>query len=433
MRILFVSTNRSRAALLPMPLGLASIIAQMDESRHEIHALDLMFCDQPEAELIRALARFEPQIIALSIRNLDNQSRLNTEYYLPLEKKFVELCRENSRATLIIGGAAFTVSPVAVFEYLEPDFGVIGEGETVFPKLVDRIEQSSKYTDLPGLVWRDAGGVQHNPYGFVTNLDALKPPRRDLFDNQRYAKERGMANIVVKQGCPFECLYCDGPHVMGKHWRMKSPQTVAAELESIQKDIGVNLVYFTDAIFNHPVDHAKAICQAIIDRELSIYWVATLHPGFVDRSLLELMKKAGCVSASPGCDTCSEKMLQVMRKGFTKDELKSCLIMLEEMEISYILSLLFGAPGENRETVEESIRFLEERKPMMLDFCPGIRLMPHTPLFDIAVSKGVISADDPLMEPKFYISPDIKDWIEEYLTEICSTHEKWNVNWKNNP
>jgi radical SAM superfamily enzyme YgiQ (UPF0313 family) len=126
-------------------------------------------------------------------------------------------------------------------------------------------------------------------------------------------------------------------------------------------------------------------------------------------------------------------MLQVMRKGFTKDELNSCLMMLEEMEISYAPSLLFGAPGENRETVEESIRFLEERKPMMLDFCPGIRLMPHTLLFDIAVSEGVISADDPLMEPKFYISPDIEDWIEEYLTEICSTHEKWNVSWKNKP
>ncbi len=61
MRILFVSTNRSRAAILPMPLGLASIIAQMDESRHEINVLDLMFCDQPEAELNRTLARFKPR------------------------------------------------------------------------------------------------------------------------------------------------------------------------------------------------------------------------------------------------------------------------------------------------------------------------------------------------------------------------------------
>jgi radical SAM superfamily enzyme YgiQ (UPF0313 family) len=427
MRLLFVATNRSRAAMLPMPLGLASIIAQIDESRHKINALDLMFCDQPEAELNRTLAWFEPHIIALSIRNLDNQNCLNTQYYLPLEKKFIELCRKNSRATIIIGGPAFTVSPVAVFKYLEPDFGVVGEGETVFPQLVDRIDQGSDFTDLPGLVWRNAGGIQHNPHGFVADLDALKPPRRDLFDNHRYAKERSMANIVVKQGCSFGCLYCDGPHVMGKQWRMKSPQTVAAELESIQKDIGVKMVYFNDAIFNYPQEHAKSVCQAIIDRGLRIYWVATLHPGFVDKPLLNLMKKAGCVAVSPSCDACSENMLQVMRKGFTKDQLKSCLIMLEEMEISYTLWLLFGAPGENKETVQESIRFLEERKPMMLDFCAGIRLMPHTPLFDIAVSEGVISADDPLMEPRFYMSPAIEDWIEKYLTEICSAHEKWNV------
>jgi len=153
--------------------------------------------------------------------------------------------------------------------------------------------------------------------------------------------------------------------------------------------------------------------------------------GVLSIILLELMKKSGCVTASPSCDVCSEKMLQVLRKGFSKDELKACLIMLEEMEISYVLSLLFGAPGENRETVEESIRFLEARKPMMLDFCAGIRLMPHSPLFDLAVSEGAVSADDPLMEPRFYISPDIEDWIEEYLAEVCSTHEKWNATWKN--
>jgi radical SAM superfamily enzyme YgiQ (UPF0313 family) len=433
MRILFVSTNRSRAAMLPMPLGLASIIAQVDESRHRIDVLDLMFCDQPEAELKQAIKKFDPDLIALSIRNVDNQSRLDTEYYLPQDKAIVALCRANSRAAIVIGGAAFTVSPESVFEYLEPDFGVIGEGETVFPTLVDRIDQDSDYQDLPGLVWRDAGGVHHNPHGFVTDLDALKPPRRDLFDNRRYAAQRGMANIVVKQGCPFKCLYCDGPYVMGNRWRMKSPEAVAAELESIQKDLGVKLVYFTDAVFNHPLEHAKAVCQAIIDRGLSLYWVATLHPGFIDRSLLELMKRAGCVTVSASCDTGSEKMLRVYQKGFTKDEMKSCLTMLEEMELNYALSLLLGGPGENRATVEESIRFLEQRKPMMLDLCAGIRLMPHTPLLDIAVREGVIAADDPLMEPRFYLSPDIEDWIEDYIAEVSSTHAGWNVSWKNKP
>jgi hypothetical protein len=63
----------------------------------------------------------------------------------------------------------------------------------------------------------------------------------------------------------------------------------------------------------------------------------------------------------------------------------------------------------------------------MLDFCVGIRLMPGTDLVDIAVKEGVISAADPLMEPRFYLSPQVKDWVEEYLAEVCSRHPNWTL------
>jgi radical SAM superfamily enzyme YgiQ (UPF0313 family) len=99
--------------------------------------------------------------------------------------------------------------------------------------------------------------------------------------------------------------------------------------------------------------------------------------------------------------------------------------LLEEMGINYIISLLIGAPGEDRETVEESIEFLSRRSPMMVDLCVGIRLMPHTALFEIAVREGVISPDDPLMEPSFYISPLIEDWIEDYLKEVCRKNKSY--------
>ena len=111
MRILFVSTNRLRVVMPPMPLGLASVIAQIDDSRHELQVLDLMFEEQPEVALKTHLSTFEPDLIAISIRNIDNQSLLHTEYLLPQDKEFVERCRENSAATLVVGGPAFTVSP----------------------------------------------------------------------------------------------------------------------------------------------------------------------------------------------------------------------------------------------------------------------------------------------------------------------------------
>jgi len=127
-----------------------------------------------------------------------------------------------------------------------------------------------------------------------------------------------------------------------------------------------------------------------------------------------------------GSDSCSERMLKVLRKGFTKQQLGAAAEMLEEMQVSYILGLLIGAPGEDRQTVDESIEFLSRRSPLMVDFCLGIRLMPHTDLLEIAVREGVVSADDPLMEPKFYISPQIEAWIEDYLGEVCARHPNWN-------
>ncbi len=427
MRILFVSSNRLKRIMPPMPLGLASIIAQVDESRHELRVLDLMFCENPDEELKAALSDFAPDVVAISVRNLDNQSYLNTVYLLPKDKEVVDLCRENSGAVIVIGGPAFTVTPVAIFDYMQADFGIAGEGEAAFPALIERLDAKADPSDIPGLVWRGADGTRMNPMRHIENLDALRLPRRDLFDNQRYMTAGGFGNIVIKQGCVFRCLYCDARHTMGPRWRMKSPEHVVDELVTMQQDLGINVAFFTDAVFNHPLDHAKEVCRTIIRRGLNIFWLGTVHPGFADRELLELMRDSGCQAVSLASDTLSERMLEVLQKDITKEELRRTAEMLEEMGINYILSLLVGGPGETRESVEESVAFAAERTPFMLDYCVGIRLMPNTGLFDIAVKEGLISADDPLMEPKFYISPDVKDWVEDYLNEVCLQHPNWSI------
>jgi radical SAM superfamily enzyme YgiQ (UPF0313 family) len=426
-KLLFISSNRLKRVMPPMPLGLASVIAQIDESRHEIRVLDLMFKEEPEKEVAAALSDFQPDLIAISIRNIDNQCSLHPEYYLPEAKELIQLCRRQGNATIVIGGPAFTVSPAAAFEYLQPDFGIVGEGELAFRELVERLEAKLAWSDIPGLVWFEDEEVEVNPMRFIEDLDALKLPRRDLFDNELYASERGLANIVVKQGCTFNCLYCDSPHTLGAHWRMKSPERVADELEFMEKDLGIGFAYFSDPIFNFPVSHARDVCEAIKRRKLSIRWVASVHPAFADRELLTLMQASGCVMASLGCDSCSEKMLEVLRKDFTKKQLAAAMDLMEELDMNYILSLLIGGPGEDRETVGETIAFLEPRSPFFADFCAGIRLMPHTDLRDIAVREGIISPDDPLLEPRFYCSAAIKDWIEGYLREVCSRHSNWVV------
>ena len=426
MRLLFISVNRYNY-LPPMPLGLASIIGQLDESRHDIKALDLMFSEDPEADVKSALSDFHPHLIGVSIRIIDNQHLLNTKFFLPEAKKIIELCRFNSEALIVIGGTAFTACPIAIFDYLKPDFGIAGEGELVFCELLDRLERKDDCSDLPGLVWRADDGIRMNPHQFIDDLDSLKPPRRVLFDNQRYAEKGGEGNIVIKLGCAFHCLHCESPHIMGTHWRMKSPEKVADELESMEKDLGLKTIYFSDSLFNCPMDHAKEVCRSIIRRGLEINWSCLTSPAFADKELFELMGEAGCNMISLGCDTGAERMFKAMNKGYSKEIVIRAAQMLEELKLNYALWLLLGGPGEDKKTVQETVEFVNDRSPLIVGFAVGIRIMPNTRLVDIAVKEGVISADDPLMEPRFYISPDIKGWVADYLYEICADKPHWKA------
>ncbi len=421
-----MSTNRNRQ-WPPIPLGLASVVAQMDDSKHECRVLDLMFSEEPEQDLKSAVSGFSPDVIALSIRNIDNLNCLYPKYFLPESERLIRLCREVSKATIVVGGPAFTVNPKAVFAYLKPDFGIAGEGELAFPALIDRIEKRIDCSDIPGLVWGGLDGIRINPPKFVEDLDSLNIPRRDLFDNRRYTVEESYGNIVIKQGCPFRCLYCNSPHDSGRRWRKKSPEKIVEELRVMREENGIQHANFTDAIFNHPPDYAEKICRAIIGRGLKRGWGARLHPAFAKRSLLELMQEAGCVSVQLGSDSGSKKMLKRLRKDFSKKDLISTAEILEEIGLDYNLGFLIGGPGEERRTVDETIDFARQRKPAHADFTVGIRVMPNTGLYDIAVEEGVVTPDDPLMEPKFYISPPIKDWIKDYLEDICADRENWTV------
>jgi radical SAM superfamily enzyme YgiQ (UPF0313 family) len=425
MKILFVATNQLRSMMLPMPIGLASIAAQLDDSHHELEVLDLMFSEQPDADLAATLLGFAPDLVAFSVRNLDNQSYLRLEYYLPGAKELVALCRKHSEAIVVVGGAAFTVAPAAVFEYLDPDFGIAGEGEISFPRLVAQIEAGIDCSDLPGLVWRENGRVEQNPVRPIGDLDSLAAPRRDLFDSHRYVAEGGFGSVVTKLGCSFRCSYCEVPHTAGDRWRTKSPERVTDEMLQIRRHARAPKVMFCDAIFNHPMEHAKQVCRAIIRRDLDVPWAASVHPAFLDRELVALMRDSGCIAASLSCDSGSEQMLRSLRKGFSAEQLRASAELLEELELRYALWLLIGGPGENRRTVEESHEFLIRREPIMVNMLVGIRLMPHTALAATAAEQGLISADDPLMEPRFYLSPGVEGWIGEYLTRVCSEHPNW--------
>jgi radical SAM superfamily enzyme YgiQ (UPF0313 family) len=77
--------------------------------------------------------------------------------------------------------------------------------------------------------------------------------------------------------------------------------------------------------------------------------------------------------------------------------------------------LMLGAPGETRESVEESLSFADSLRLDALKITVGLRIYPETPLAATALAEGIIRPDDDLLWPRFYLAPQLADWLPERI------------------
>ncbi len=136
MNILIISTNQSKQPFPVMPVGACIIAEAAEKSGHKVRLLDLMFCEDPLRAIASELQRSEYDLIGLSVRNIDNNDMKSpVEFFsdLPLLMKVI---RQNSAASVVLGGPAISVMPEELLRYSEAPLAVLGDGEMVFPELL---------------------------------------------------------------------------------------------------------------------------------------------------------------------------------------------------------------------------------------------------------------------------------------------------------
>jgi radical SAM superfamily enzyme YgiQ (UPF0313 family) len=418
MKVLLVSANRERTPYPVFPLGLAYLASPLAAAGHQLAMLDLCFTTDPEAAVAEILAGFPADVMVISIRNIDNVTFPLTRSYLSGIRNIIDPCR--GRVPVIIGGSGFSLMPVEILTALDADYGVAGEGEEVLPRLLECIGNGVSPAHLAGVVCR--GGSE-----FIAPrlLERIGAPDRSLFAVERYHREGGMANVQSKRGCPFSCCYCTYPLIEGNRVRLRPIDDIITELRELVGKYGVSYIYFVDDIFNYPPDFAERLCSAIIDARLRLNWSAFINPAFMTPSLLEVMQKAGCDAMEFGTDSGSPVMLKNLGKSFTVDAIRGSSRLCRESGMDFAHYLLFGGPGENRETVLESFTLMDELCPTAVIAMTGIRIYPGTAIYRQALADRVISPDTPMLEPVFYISPSIRDSLCAIITTLAAERKNW--------
>jgi len=418
MKLLLISANRERDPYPVFPIGLACLAGPLAAAGHILTVLDLCFETDPALSISSALDDNQPDAVVISLRNLDNVTWPGTRSYLDGVREIVALCR--GRSVTIIGGSGFSLMPLEVLAAVGADYGVAGEGEEVLPLLLACIESGGGASDLPGVV--EAGSSSFLPPRLITRIHT---PERSLFNVARYHSEGGMANVQTKRGCPFSCNYCTYPLLEGRHMRLRPIGEIVAEIRTLADEYGVSYLYFVDDIFNYPPDFASELCRAMKASRLPVNWSAFINPDFITRGLMEDMLEAGCDAVEFGSDSGSPQMLRNLDKSFTVEDLRMASRLCREMGIDFAHYMLFGGPGETRDTILESFALMDELEPTAVIAMTGIRIYPNTALHRTAIDEGLLQESTSILEPVFYISPRIEEFFAELITTEAMKRRNW--------
>jgi len=410
LKVLLISANTEIINMPVLPLGLAYVNAALLAQGFETKMINLMGAEDTQKFLEKTLSQFQPDAIGISVRNIDTQDIKNPKFMLDPVKDIISWCRKNSNAPVIIGGPGYSIYPEAALNYLSADMGIKGEGETAFPELLRRISAHQPVSDIPGLYLPQKGAVRPRQCIRQT-ADILFPlPGVHLIIPDTMERKNLWIPFQTRRGCPMNCSYCSTGTIEGRLIR-KFPLDQAIEALGTYAADGFKQFFFVDNTFNLPPSYAEALCDGIISENLGIRWRCILYPFKITERLVEKMALAGCREVSLGFESGSDEILKNFNKRFNTSDIRKTSIMLKKYGIAQMGFLMLGGPGETRQTVMQSLDFIDTLNPDTMKITTGIRIYPGTLLADIAIKEGIIDANDNLLMPTFYIRKELEEWL----------------------
>jgi len=403
-KLLLISANRYAIPYPVYPLGISYLFSYLKERfpHYDIRLLDLNL--STPAKMVQVLNDFKPDYIGVSFRNIDDVNFYSQESFINGYKTIYNLIRQTIRSTVIIGGSAFSIFPKELFDFFNPDYGIVGEGEESLCQLLSGLDSDNPNLGIEGLAFRKEGKI------VINGRKAFIHDPNLCFDNGMtnfYWDKSGMMNIQTKRGCPYNCIYCTYPLIEGHTVRTLDPDRIIYALKDLNKNNKVDYVFFTDSVFN--IDNAFNIelSNKMIKSGLKMKWGAYFSPQNLDESLLRLFREAGLTHIEFGTESLSDTVLRSYGKHFTIEEVIDISRMCNKVGIYFAHFLIIGGYGETEETINEG--FENSKRIGNTVFFPyiGMRIYPGTRLQQLAIDEGLIHPEDNLLEPIYYLAKGI--------------------------
>ncbi len=342
--------------------GLASISAVLKSYNHQVQLVDFTFQKKKEV-LVEILRQFNPDVIGMPVASNDFDFCVRIAGYI----------KKHSHKPIIAGGYHATLAPEDILAEDCFDVVVIGEGETPFIQILERLEGSRgklPFKGIRGVFYKKSGRIIRNPLECLNqDPDSYPFPDKSLFDYQRYINlNRGLATFISSFGCPYSCTYCINKALMDKFGkqgfiRFKTVPYLVREIRAVMESYSIRELEFYDDTFTLDRQRLEEFSN-IYPKQIGIPFSINSRVDTIREDEYIMLKNAGCKRISFGVE-CGDSEIRngILKRNQSDNQIIKAFRLAREFGIETLSYNMVGIPHETKESIAKTIDLNRVCKP----------------------------------------------------------------------
>jgi anaerobic magnesium-protoporphyrin IX monomethyl ester cyclase len=305
----------------------------------------------------------------------------------------------NDDIPIVWGGFHPSLLPEQTLENDYVDIVCVGEGEYTLKDLADALSKHQPLTHIKGIAYKDGGKVIKTEKREYVDMNQMPEECWDLINVEKYIHPDLYLNHVnrvldigqTSRGCPFHCGMCG---IGGHGWRAMSAEKTIDLINRMVKKYNLNGIWLRDDEFFISQKRAVQICEGMIPLKIAWYSSGTRIDLFLKtkESSLEIYKKSGANIFKFGAESGSNRILELIGKGFCVDDIYAANIKAKRLGIIPAYTLMAGLPTQTFEeldaTVDMIIKMKKDNPSARFETLLVYTPMPGTPLWDLSIKYG---------------------------------------------
>jgi anaerobic magnesium-protoporphyrin IX monomethyl ester cyclase len=420
--------KQAKAKMPYPPLGTLYAASYLQSNRMSVKLFDTMLASS-EDELRSSLQQHNPKLLVVYDDDFNYLNKMCLTRMREAAFKMTAIAKERGISVIVHGSD----SADHYEKYLShgADVVVIGEGEQTLLEVCSTFlaGENTRLKSIRGIAFVSGGEIiRTEKRSVMQTLDVIPFPAWNLVEWERYKKiwkrRHGYfsVNMVTTRGCPYHCNWCAKP-IYGQVYNSRSPENVVEEMVQLQSMLNPDHIWFADDIFGLKPGWVQRFSQLVNERNVKIPFKIQSRADLLLRdNTVEALAGAGCNDVWIGAESGSQKILDAMEKGITRQQIYEARRLLQQYGIKASFFLQFGYRGEMWEDIRSTIAMVKELMPDDIGISVSYPL-PGTKFFEMVKAEmgekqNWRDSDDLAMMYRGTYSPRFYKLLHRYVHKV---------------